>query len=194
LSQKEAKFMVTKSSLSDSELQRFAEEHVFYEIDMLFATANLIGSGAPHPKMNNAFTESFVLHLRNLISFFYSKPTKPTDVVASDFFAKTGEWDSQRPPKSAKIEVALQRAHKELAHLTTKRIAGSSAVKEWHVDDLVNELSAIIEKFIAGASPNWLKPATASDIRALLNPPPPTTTSTPGANVAGLTRSSLTIS
>jgi hypothetical protein len=185
--------MATKPNLSDSDLQLYAEEHVFYEIDMLFATANLIASGAPHTKMKSAFTESFVLHLRNLISFFYSKPTKPTDVVASYFFAKTGEWESQRPPKSAKIELALQRAHKELAHLTTKRIAGSSAAKEWRVDDLINELSPTIEKFVAAACPTRLKPATAANICTLLNPLPPTVTSIPGVNAVGLTRTTLQI-
>ena len=143
--------------------------------------------------MNNAFTESFVLHLRNLTLFFYSKPTKATDVVASYFFANTGQWESQRPPKSDKIQLALKRAHTELAHLTTKRTAGSSATKEWQIDDLINELSPTIEKFIAGASPNRLKPATANNIRGLLNPPPPTITSKPGASAPGLTRSTFYI-
>lgn len=187
--------MTRKSPLSDSELQSYAEEHVFYEIEMLFAAGNLIVSGSVDRRMQNAFIDSFVVHARTLKFFFYPTGVKPDDVIAADFFNDPLHWNATRPLESKTIKSILARANKELAHLTTKRISGSPSHKNWDANIITTELIPVIKKFIDGASPNRLATPTATKIRDLLIPAPPTAVSTPGnlIGITGLTRTSLII-
>ena len=67
--------------------------------------------------LHNAIMESFVLHLRNLLDFFYTPPRK-TDVSATLFY-DSGHLPPDFPPESAILSTAHRRAHKEMSHITT---------------------------------------------------------------------------
>ena len=177
--------------LSDSDLQSYAAEHFVYELEMLFGTASLFASMPPTPVLKDAVLESFLLHMRSLVSFFYPVSVKPDDVIADDFCGPPNAWRSQRPQQSRVLETALTRAHKELAHLTQGRIAGTPANKIWDLETLSIELKSVTEKFIAIALPQRLDRSAAAKILALLNPPSATNVSTPSSliAVAGLTHS-----
>jgi hypothetical protein len=185
--------MTSKSNLPDTELQQYADEHVFYEIEMLFAAANLTASGSIDRRMQNTFIDSLVLHARTLEFFFYPATVKPNDVIAAHFFTDPAGWNSIRPVKSKILETILGRGNKELAHLTTKRISGSPANKTWDANIVTSEFIPVIEKFVDGASPTKLAPSTATKIGNLLVPSPHTDASTPGATAAGITRSTLIV-
>jgi len=91
----------------------------------------------------NVLIESCTLHLRNLVDFFYQSNAKADDVIAADYVA---DWDKKCPAISSLLEKARTRANKEVAHLTTKRIAGSPPEKAWDFDAVSAELRPAIAK------------------------------------------------
>jgi hypothetical protein len=141
--------------MSDQELLDYSEEHVFYELEMFQAAGQTLLSRQMNRLVLNAMIESFVIHLRNLIDFFYPDRVQPDDVVAAEFFNGAKEWGrlSNITPKLAACRV---RANKELMHLTRKRIAGTSPNKPWKVAELTCEIKHVAKKFTLSASTNKL--------------------------------------
>jgi hypothetical protein len=150
----------------DAYLLMYSREHVFHEIDMLFWLARLCGSGthvtAPSPgdatRLNDAFIECFVVHLRNVIDFLYPRKPRRTDVVAADF-CDSGVW---QPTISLILKNARIRADKEMAHLTTARIFGGPPSKGWNFTGLSAELGQAIRCFVKKALPSRLSPKVAA--------------------------------
>ena len=110
---------------------------------------------------NNAYIESFMVHLRNLIDFLFDLNPKPTDVAAVDFCGGSG-W---QPTLSQSLRDARRRVHKELAHLTTDRIPGSSPEKHWDFGGLAQELRSVLHDFAAKALASRLSPQVKMAIR-----------------------------
>src|SRR5205809_3763006 len=104
---------------------------------MLWGAAKAIGS-APSTTLKNCAIESFALHARNLIDFFYTPPAKADDVVAAHFFTDPGAWDSHRPACPAALGDAKGRANKEVSHLTYGRLLVAPDKKQWPVDEIVD--------------------------------------------------------
>jgi hypothetical protein len=157
---------------SDQYLFDYSNEHVAYEVDHFFWLAQILGAGslvlgAPSPedgaRLNNILIEGFVIHLRNVIDFLYVKP-QPTDVVAEDFFSP-GDWQKLRPSITATLDAARTRANKEIAHLTTDRMAGSPPAKAWNFTSLADELRPILKLFASNVLPTRLGPNVAKAIR-----------------------------
>jgi hypothetical protein len=134
-----------RTARSKEELAK-VDEHLRYEFQMLAALAQAIASGiSERGWMTNALLESFVIHLRNLLDFFYPPPSsKSDDVVAYDFFHSPSEWDRIRPGMSATLSGARTRANKEIAHLTYARLVVSPESKPWAFLDLAQELNAVM--------------------------------------------------
>jgi hypothetical protein len=170
---------------ADSYLLDYSNEHVFYEVDHFFWLADLLDrssliinptspfgtpsitvtGSAPEDlkRVNNILIEGFAIHLRNVIDFLYTKP-QPTDVVAEDFFP-LGDWDKIRPPISTTLEAARIRANKEIAHLTTDRMAGSPPAKRWDCKGLANEIRPLLQLMSSKALSTRLGPNVAKAIR-----------------------------
>ena len=134
---------------TDDELQR-AVVHVNYEIDMFKAlTSHFQKSqkGIPDDTLqNNAYVESFVLHLRNLIDFLYAprNPKQPDDMRADDFVKDAVEWNKVRPAKTPLLRDAEMRVDKLAAHLTYARVELS---KKWRYPDIYSDLSKVLQRF-----------------------------------------------
>lgn len=150
-------------NLTDEELLDYSEEHLFYEVEMLLNVSALSTENLPQI-IRNIRVESFAIHLRNLIIFFYPTSTVfPTDVYASHFFSDTNEWRRICPPLSQTLRDAKKRADKEVGHLTMERIAGTNDPrKEWDIRGLVNEITPIIKLFCASADNNRLHHRTST--------------------------------
>lgn len=140
-----------------SYLSNYSGEHLLYEINMFYAAvATLTTPGltfASHSAqiafgVRNGMIEVFAIHLRNLIDFFYLDNVKPTDVVAADFCAN-GAWKQVRPQIGPTLERARIRANKEIAHLTTARMAGSPPDKSWNPESLSQEIAGLLQAFVA---------------------------------------------
>ena len=137
--------------LTDKELIEYSKEHLFYEIWMLLEVSKI--KNVSEQVLINMIVESFVVHLRNLITFLYSTNSlRPTDIYAKDFFPNPKIWQSKRPPISQTLEQARNRAHKEMGHLTTERIAGVDDInKSWNMGELINEIVPILKLFCDSA-------------------------------------------
>lgn len=157
---------------SDSYLLAFSAEHVAYEIDMFFGMVevlirpSVIGatSAAEATRFKNALIEVFAIHLRNLVDFLYLERLQPTDVVATDFCA-TGAWEAVKPPITSSLEAARVRANKEIAHLTSQRIAGTPPEKAWDPRSLATEIRLLLQLVVAKAEATRLSPNVAAAIR-----------------------------
>jgi len=150
-----------RSPLADPELSAYSIEHLAYEVTMLFFVQDFVSrkfSARLEQGLLNMVTESFATHVRNLVRFLYTEPSKawPDDVIAYDFFDDPSTWSSARPALSPTLEAAWERADKEIAHLTTKRIAGGPPRKAWQVTALIAELRPLLRLFVANASPKRL--------------------------------------
>lgn len=140
------------SELTTESLHAYFKEHVEYEMWMLFAIKDSIS--LEDQVSRNARVESFAIHLRNLITFFYpTQNTKTTDVYARDFFTNKSEWIDSCPVISTKLIKARERAHREVGHLTTHRISGTPKEKAWDMTDLCEEILPIIRFFYVSARP-----------------------------------------
>ena len=152
-------------NLKNLQLLNFSEEHVRYEISMFYETGHKIVEKSDLFAMN-ILTESFAIHTRNLIYFFYPEHAKPDDVTSEHFFEnpKT-EWLPIRPVLSKTLINARDRANKEIAHLTLKRIAGIDPKKGWHRNDVMNEMHKILLLFVGRASDRLLHPNVINLVR-----------------------------
>jgi hypothetical protein len=138
-------------NLSDADLSAYSGEHLLYELQYFKLTAeSLAGENPGH--MRSILIESFVIHLRNLIDFFFTPGKKDDDVVATDFCPG---WND---PISTTLKVARERANKELSHLTLGRKKGLDPTKPWDVAGLFREVSDVAKRFARQASPTKLNP------------------------------------
>ena|ERR1039458_224980 len=136
----------------------------------------------------SAALESFAVHLRNLIDFFYKQPQPPDDVAALDFYDPPTGWAPGA--MSPTLEVARERANKEISHITFKRKSGMTPDKPWAVGGLFNEIHVVAQKFASGASPKKLH----QDVITWLNSPPATRmTLLVGASTAMTNTASVTL-
>ena len=157
---------------SDSYLLMFSAEHLAYEVDMFFGMVevftrpSVIGatSAAEAARLKNALIEVFAIHLRNLVDFLYLERPQPTDVVAADFCA-TGTWEATKPPITRSLEAARIRANKEIAHLTSQRIAGTPPEKAWDPRSHATEIRPLLQLVVAKAEATRLSPRVAAVIR-----------------------------
>lgn len=139
---------MTARKHSANELRK-ASDHVWYEMWMFQSLVAGMGSGiAGQGVINNALLESFAIHLRGLIHFFYAGNPQSDDVVAQDFFEDPETWRSGRPLKNEILQVAKKRADKEVAHLTYSRIDITPEDKLWDFVQLHEELQKAISAFI----------------------------------------------
>jgi hypothetical protein len=91
--------------------------------------------------------ESFAVHVRNLVDFFYAQQPRADDVIAEDFVADAVQWSAIRPEMSAVLRRAKQRADKEIAHLTYARLDVAREVKPWPFVEICGEITAVLQLF-----------------------------------------------
>ncbi|HLZ43832.1 MAG TPA: hypothetical protein VKQ11_22905 [Candidatus Sulfotelmatobacter sp.] len=145
---------------TDAELAAYSSEHLRYELQMLSYTANELSRMQNPSPQASALLESFCLHLRNLIEFFFTKPgdEKDDDVIAHDFCPR---WSEKISPL---LDKAAVRANKEVTHLTLQRKSGFDPAKPWNTVALFNEITAVANRFVDRADDaklsaevsNWL--------------------------------------
>ena len=146
------------------DLAAFANEHLSYEANMFAMTRDRLFHGVVQVLDLNVFLESWILHLRNLVDFFYPTNVQPDDVIALDY---APNWSSQCPPISLVLATARKRAHKELSHLTTGRKPSSSPDKKWDFGSVSTEMKPVIDAFIPLAQPGTLPSETVTALNAV---------------------------
>ena len=116
---------------------------------MLRSLAQAMGSGITEKGwLMNALLESFVVHVRVVLDFFYNDTPRNDDVVAQDFFAPSDAWASLRPKFSELLSNARKRAGKEMAHLTYARLEVTPETKLWPFVAIANEVASVMRVFL----------------------------------------------
>ena len=129
-------------------------KHLRYELDMLRATAELLrytGDGA----IKNAFLESFAIHTRALIHFYFPGPSHRTgDLRAAEYCNPETPWPHGSIPDDNKLlREAKTRADKQIAHLTKDRGNNASVGKLWDAHAILAELENLEQQFYQLATP-----------------------------------------
>jgi hypothetical protein len=153
-----------RNILSDDKLLEYSEEHVRYEIAMFFNTGSLLlhwnqTKIEPQPLrevLRHTVIESFAVHCKNLIDFFYDETPFGTDVIAKDFFIGNQFTPSFPAAASPRLKDAKRRADKEVSHLTSERIAGTPPEKAWPAPELLSEVRDLLLQFVQQAAPTKL--------------------------------------
>ena len=133
-----------------------AEAHVWGVIDP--------SSGSPTERLvvlHNALIESFALHARVLLDFFYgsAKSRNQDDVLAEHFFHDAEIWHAKRPHLSDDDRKLIKRrVGKEIAHLTYARQMVDPEDKPWPITDIVDVIDAAANKFFDLAPMELLRP------------------------------------
>ncbi len=147
--------MIEKNNkLSDEELIEYARIHIKYEFDMLLASASICESNVPSNTLigfpiHNSMLESFSIHSRNLIDFFYpsEKITKSnTDISIIDYIDEKNL--GKLPQISELLRIARIKANKQVAHLTTDRMTKyiTDEEKGWDFKQISIEISKLFNK------------------------------------------------
>jgi hypothetical protein len=150
-----------------ADLLAFSKAHVHYDMNMFFEMAAVQSRLNRNndfletlPMINKGLTESFALHLRNLIVFFYNDDPRPQEVVAADFCSE-GAWVHARKVMTRTLSIAQKRADKSLLHLTMERDRVEGPQNPWNFDELAIEIKLIILVFVQTARPERLDPSIA---------------------------------
>lgn len=144
-------------------LKAFSEEHLRYEVECFYEISLFLSNekafGAENETdlhfLNMALIESFIIHLRNIIDFFYIHP-KDDDIIAEFYYPN---WENNRPKKSELLRNSKIRANKELAHLTTLRKNGIPKEKSWDIKRLRKEINGLFNEFFEGADSDLISPS-----------------------------------
>lgn len=129
-----------------------ASHHLLYEWWMLQETAQWLASHSTRtPAEQNAELESFCLHVRNLLDFFYpelrGREARSGDVVAHDFMP-AGNWEAGKPPVVPVLAKVGIRVDKQLAHLTYARLRATEAHSHWNFLHITAALSDVVHAFL----------------------------------------------
>jgi hypothetical protein len=151
---------MTTPAMTDQQLIDYSGEHLLHELTMLWELAQILPNRKPSTE-TSALVESFGIHLRDLIDFFYRKGHED-DVTAWDFLAPSTSWN---PTKPSTLTSAHKRANKELSHLTQKRLSGNPPEKAWATAVLLKEIDAVAREFAAKASVQKLHPKVREFLR-----------------------------
>jgi len=153
---KKAKNKVSRKKRSTKELRQ-ASNHLHYELRMLECMAIGIHSGlAGISPINNAFIESFVIHARVLLDFFYPFKPRQDDVIVTDFFDRPKTWEEARPEKTDILKTIHKRVGKEAAHLTYSRQKVSEEQKAWDHENIARDIRVLADCFLSEVSNSLL--------------------------------------
>jgi hypothetical protein len=128
---------------------RTASISLWYEVSMLNAMAKYLSARvrASEQAAHNALVESFVVHTRILIEFFYPKDLVcDTTMIAADYVP---DWKEDIPEWLDKVR---KRAHTRLAHLTYDRVHESKDNEKWDERVIGKHLNQLMSKFMAEVS------------------------------------------
>lgn len=133
-------------------LERTAE-HVYYEVMMLHYTTSILTKIVDQPntdiRSSNAVLESWAMHVRNLLAFFYT-PTNQRkqndDVLVGDYVKNLKQFRKDRTKAKTFLGIN-KRIAKQFAHLTYHRNVYNRKTKVWQFKRIYIQLHTTIKAF-----------------------------------------------
>jgi hypothetical protein len=156
---------------TEQELQQ-ASKDVKYELDMLAAMRSFLskGRGETDQTIWNAYIESFVLHLRNLMDFYYLSGRKNSLILAEHYVNDVIKWKGGRPAKTSLLKDAEQKANNLAAHLTYERLVIINSNWEWKWAAISADLKHVTNCFLNHLPPAWRAWFEATDNKGPTGP------------------------
>jgi hypothetical protein len=145
--------MRKKTVRSDAELAA-ASQHLAYEVEMLTAVASLLDGSAHSPTiLRNALLESFTVHARALLQFFY--PTNPHagDVLSDHYFDDVILWRRTLGRQPKRLAQISERVATEIVHLTYTRLEVLPEARNWSITEISKAILGLVATFRATAPP-----------------------------------------
>jgi len=139
------KYEVDMLRLADSKIDEFKRKRNEFERKGNESKCRM------YQQEENMALETFLVHWRGLIEFFYSDckrkiKGKTDDARAWDFIEKS-LLEKIRSPEPSWLEKAKERTNKEIAHLTYSRYSGNPPTKDWCYKEMKAHLKKIINLF-----------------------------------------------
>ena len=137
----------------EEKLKKIAED-TYYEVDMFFQTAYMLGRLAQLQAfllirwnvIGNSLLESFLLHFRNLRDFFYPEKPHQYDVLAEHFLVN---WNDKRPEMPETFSKLRDNVNKRVAHISYKRLEFLNE-RDWPTQDMLNDVKKVWDSFYNG--------------------------------------------
>jgi hypothetical protein len=141
---------MAKRAVRTDEVLRKASEHLHYEGHMCLTLAKALSTGVfGQGALLNMALESFTVHSRLLLKFFFDDKPREDDIVADDFFGNEGKWQEMRDEIPPILDAIKKRVDKEVAHLTYARLNVTPEAKPWPFLDIVQAVEGVWNRFIA---------------------------------------------
>ncbi len=142
---------MTRRILSPEEL-RNASDWLIYEYWMLKGLAQLLLEDDDYTEiglLRNAVLDSFLIHARALVDFFYRKPKVPTDVIAGDYFDNTEKayWERHYSKDPGWFKDTRTRIDKGVAHISYERRKDA-----WDYIQIEREIGKVFDDFVKRVS------------------------------------------
>jgi hypothetical protein len=159
-------------SRSDRELIAFSE-HLLYDVQLFFHESRALTRtrlelmpSLPW-EVEMALVESFAMHARALVDFFFREKGRSDDAFASHFFSHR-TWEklrlSQGPWISEVRQPALDRFGKEIAHLNYHRVTLAEQARGWPVVQIAGAIGEVL--WVFGANVDQSRVMTDFKVRA----------------------------
>ena len=129
-------------------LLAFSNEHLFYEVSMLYGTAEALRIGLENQFQVNVYLESFVIHANIVLDFLFDIWQKEDDAIASDYIDKDKDWKAMMPDSESYFQEIRDRRHKEVAHLSYKRLDVRIEEKGWKFLQITAQIKSMVNKFL----------------------------------------------
>src|SRR3990172_5474946 len=147
--------MTRKSRRTPEEL-RDASNWLIYEYWMLKGLTDLLSRDDDLIEiglLRNAVLDSFLIHARALVDFFYRKPKYETDVVASDYLdgEEKAHWEEHYSEDPDWFEDVRTRIDKGVAHISYDRHKDA-----WDYGLIERGISTAINEFVKRVSTDLL--------------------------------------
>ena len=146
---------MTRTIHTNTELQT-ASKALFYAAEMFQNCAIFLARKQyDNETMQHALLESFLIHTREVLEFFY--PTSKTQddndtIVAADFFDQGG-W--RIPAETDMLKNARTRLNKQLAHLSYSR---PRLEPNWNVSLIHRDIQALFLEFMKTVASEKIEP------------------------------------
>lgn len=149
-----------KQKILKKRLIDFAEEHLFYEIKMLYGVVDMLHKcDMSNMYIYNALLESFVLHASVILDFFYAPEKKNDDARAIHYVKNSAEWKKALPLLNKHFAGFTRKRNKEVMHLSYKRLEVRSHEKRWGSRKITKEISKVVDLFLDHANPQLIHPS-----------------------------------
>ena len=139
---------MARKTRTDDDL-RSASGHLHYEVWMFLTLARALATGVfGEGPLNNATLESFTVHARVLLEFFFGDKPRADDVVADDYLGGQGNWTELRGEMPPILADLRDRVGTEVAHSTFARLAVTPEEKGWRFVEIAQAFEGVVQRFL----------------------------------------------